>query len=69
MGAGGLKVFLSVTLPLSFPGILSSFLFIAVSVLSDFGNPMIVGGRFKVLADCAVVEQLEVLEDNAQFFA
>lgn len=50
MGAGRLKVFISVTLPLSFPGILSSFLFIAVSVLSDFGNPMIVGGRFKVLA-------------------
>lgn len=50
LGAGRLKVFLSVTLPLSFAGILSSLLFIAVSVLSDFGNPMIVGGRFKVLA-------------------
>ena len=50
MGAGSLKVFCSVTLPLSFPGILSALLFIAVSVLSDFGNPMIVGGRFRVLA-------------------
>lgn len=50
MGASSLKVFFSVTLPLSVPGILSSALFIAVSVLSDFGNPLIVGGRFKVLA-------------------
>ena len=50
MGAGELKIFFTVTLPLSFPGILSSFLFIAVSVLSDFGNPLIVGGRFRVLA-------------------
>ena len=44
------KIFLRVILPLTFPAVVSSFLFIAVSVLSDFGNPMIVGGRFKVLA-------------------
>ena len=50
MGAGGVRIFWSVTLPLSLPGILGAFLFIAVSVLSDFGNPMIVGGRFRVLA-------------------
>ncbi|WP_149553949.1 ABC transporter permease [Treponema pectinovorum] len=50
LGAKRLKIFLTITLPLSFAGILSSFLFIAVSVLSDFGNPLIVGGRFKVLA-------------------
>ncbi|MBQ7158114.1 MAG: iron ABC transporter permease [Treponema sp.] len=50
MGASPAKIFCSVTLPLSFPGILSALLFIAVSVLSDFGNPMIVGGRFRVLA-------------------
>lgn len=50
LGASELRIFLTVTLPLSWPGILSSFLFIAVSVLSDFGNPLIVGGRFRVLA-------------------
>lgn len=50
MGVGRLRTFFKVTLPLSMPGILSSVLFIAVSVLSDFGNPMIVAGRFKVLA-------------------
>lgn len=50
MGAGKLKIFLTVTLPLSATGLASSFLFIAVSVLSDFGNPLIVAGRFRVLA-------------------
>lgn len=50
LGAGNFKIFISITLPLSAPGILSSFLFIAVNVLSDFGNPLIVAGRFRVLA-------------------
>ena len=50
LGSSNLKIFFTITLPLSFPGILSSFLFIAVSVLSDFGNPLIVAGRFRVLA-------------------
>ncbi|MCR5725495.1 MAG: iron ABC transporter permease [Treponema sp.] len=50
MGAGRGKIFLTVTLPLSLPGIASALLYIAVSVLSDFGNPMIVAGRFRVLA-------------------
>lgn len=50
LGASKRKIFLRIILPLTFPAVVSSFLFIAVSVLSDFGNPMIVGGRFKVLA-------------------
>ncbi len=50
MGAGRFKIFLTLILPLSFPGIVSAALFIAVSVLSDFGNPLIVSGRFRVLA-------------------
>ena len=50
LGASRWKIFKSITLPLSLSGITSSALFIAASVLSDFGNPLIVGGRFKVLA-------------------
>lgn len=50
LGAGRFKIFFTIILPLCMPGILSSALFIAVSVMSDFGNPMIVGGRFRVLA-------------------
>lgn len=50
LGAGNWKIFCSIIFPLSVPGILSSLLFIAVNVLSDFGNPLIVAGRFRVLA-------------------
>ncbi|MBR1535848.1 MAG: iron ABC transporter permease [Treponema sp.] len=50
MGASKAKIAFTVTLPLCLNGILSAALFIAVSVLSDFGNPMIVAGRFRVLA-------------------
>ena len=50
MGASKLRIALTITLPLSLNGILSAALFIAVSVLSDFGNPMLVAGRFRVLA-------------------
>ena len=50
LGASRLKIFFKVILPLTFPTFVASFLFVAVSVLSDFGNPMLVGGRFEVLA-------------------
>lgn len=50
MGASKARIAFTVTIPLSANGILSAALFIAVSVLSDFGNPMIVAGRFRVLA-------------------
>ncbi|MGP1587420.1 MAG: ABC transporter permease [Treponemataceae bacterium] len=50
MGANRIKIFFTVLFPLSLPGILSAILFTAVSVMSDFGNPMIVAGRYKVLA-------------------
>lgn len=50
LGAGNFKIFWTVTVPLSATGIISAFLFVAVSVLSDFGNPLIVAGRFRVLA-------------------
>jgi iron(III) transport system permease protein len=49
-GAGPFRVFRTISLPLALPGIVSALLFIAVSVLSDFGNPMLIGGRFNVLA-------------------
>lgn len=50
LGATRWQVFTSVTLPLTVPALASATLFIAISVLSDFGNPMLVGGRFRVLA-------------------
>jgi iron(III) transport system permease protein len=49
-GAGRFRVFRTITLPLLAPGLLSAALFTAISTLSDFGNPMLIGGRFNVLA-------------------
>jgi iron(III) transport system permease protein len=49
-GAGRLRVFRTITAPLALPGLVSALLFIAISVLGDFGNPMLIGGRFNVLA-------------------
>jgi iron(III) transport system permease protein len=50
LGASRVQVLRTVTLPLATPGLLASALFIAIAVLSDFGNPMLIGGRFRVLA-------------------
>lgn len=50
LGAGRWQVLRTVTLPLATPGLLAAGLFIAIGVLGDFGNPMLVGGRFRVLA-------------------
>ena len=49
-GADSLTVLRQVTLPLARPGLLAATLFVALSVLSDFGTPMLLGGRFRVLA-------------------
>lgn len=50
LGAGRVRVFFTVTVSESWGGIISSFLLIAVSSMSDFGNPVLVGGRCKVLS-------------------
>ena len=50
LGASRAQVLRTVTLPLATPGLLAAALFIAIAVLSDFGNPMLIGGRFRVLA-------------------
>ena len=57
LGASRGQVLRSVTLPLVTPGLLAAALFISIGVLGDFGNPMLVGGRFQVLAT-AVYTQL-----------
>ncbi len=49
-GASSLSVLRQVTLPLARPGVLAATLFVSLSVLSDFGTPMLLGGRFRVLA-------------------
>ncbi len=50
LGASPLATFRRVTLPLIAPGLWASFLLVFIESLADFGNPLILGGRFKVLS-------------------
>jgi iron(III) transport system permease protein len=50
LGAGGRNVFVDVILPLSIPGVANAMLLVALNVLADFGNPVLIGGNFRVLA-------------------
>ena len=50
LGASGLTVFRTVTLPLVRPAIAGAALLIATYVLADFANPLVIGGDFPLLA-------------------
>lgn len=57
LGASRLKTFLTVTLPLSLPGIANAFLLIFAFSLADFGNPILLAGsRFPILSVQAYLE-------------
>ena len=53
MGASKLRTFLTVTLPLSIPGIASAMLLVFIRSLEDFGNPIVIQGNFQVLTVAA----------------
>ncbi|MGC8901909.1 MAG: ABC transporter permease [Fervidobacterium sp.] len=61
LGASRLKVFSTVTLPLSIPGLLSSWLLVFTNSIADFANPLMLGGKFNVLS---VTSYLEVTGMN-----
>jgi len=50
MRASNSQTFSNVTLPLLRPGIANAFLLAVISSLADFGNPMVLGGDYDVLA-------------------
>ncbi len=50
LGASRWKVFRTVTVPLSLPGILNAMLLLFIESMADFGNPLILAGRFNVLS-------------------
>jgi len=49
LGASRLRTFVRVTLPLAAPGIGAAVLLLFVLSLGDFGNPIVIGGRYQVL--------------------
>lgn len=55
-GASPAAVFRDVVLPLSLPGVLSSLLLLFIESLADFGNPLILGGDFRVLSVAAFLK-------------
>ncbi|MCE5256485.1 MAG: iron ABC transporter permease [Spirochaetaceae bacterium] len=50
LGASRWHIFRTVTLPLSVPGIASSFLLVFIQSLEDFSNPAVIAGRYTTLA-------------------
>jgi iron(III) transport system permease protein len=50
LGGGGFAVFWTITLPLARPAVAGAALLVAIYVLADFANPLIVGGDFPLLA-------------------
>ncbi|HWI63292.1 MAG TPA: iron ABC transporter permease [Symbiobacteriaceae bacterium] len=49
-GASRWQVFKTVTFPLLLPGLANAFLLVFIQSLADFGNPMVIGGNYMVLA-------------------
>lgn len=56
LGARPWVVFRSVTVPLAAPGLAAAALLVSILVLADFGNPLILGGDFHVLATEAYLQ-------------
>jgi iron(III) transport system permease protein len=50
LGASRLNTFATITLPLASGGIFSAALLVAILVLADFGNPILIAGDYSVLA-------------------
>jgi iron(III) transport system permease protein len=50
LGAGPLRIFRTVTLPATRYGLAATCFIVFMLVMTDFGNPMIIGGDFSVLA-------------------
>jgi iron(III) transport system permease protein len=50
LGAGPLTILRRVTLSLARPGLASAALIVFILCMTDFGNPILIGGRYNVLA-------------------
>jgi len=54
--ASRFRTFLTITLPLSLPGILSAWLLVFTNSLADFANPLLLAGSYRVLSVTAYIE-------------
>ena len=50
LSAGRFQTFISITLPLAVPGLLSSWLLVFTTSLADFANPLLLAGDLRVLS-------------------
>lgn len=53
LGASGVRVFFTITLPLMLPGIASALLLLFVEAIADLANPLVLGGNYTVLSSRA----------------
>lgn len=58
MGASRWKGFTTVTLPLLMPGFANSFMLSFIESVTDYSNPMIIGGGYKTLASQIYVQAI-----------
>ena len=62
LGGRPLFILRTVTFPLVTPAILTAALLTFISSISDFGNPMLMGGGFQVLATQAFIQMVELFD-------
>ncbi len=63
LGAGPLRAFWEVTLPLSVPGVLVAFVFIFLLAAGDFVTPELIGGKNGMMIGNAVATQFGVVSN------
>jgi iron(III) transport system permease protein len=62
LGGRPLYVLRTVTFPLVTPAILTAVLLNFISSISDFGNPMLIGGGYQMLATQAFIQLIELFD-------
>jgi iron(III) transport system permease protein len=62
LGGHPLYVLRTVTFPLVTPAILTSVLLSFIGSISDFGNPMLIGGGYQMLATQAFIQMIEMFD-------
>jgi len=62
LGGRPLHVLRTVTFPLVTPAIFTAALLSFISAISDFGNPLLVGGGYQVLATQAYIQLIELFD-------